>query len=156
MIPVVAIYMGESLRDLKNKSLYLGFALFSAVAITLFSIWYFTSGIEELPTYWDVAIVTVPLDFNHDIKKFSKVYEMPAPIVVIGTKKVNEGSITIWYMRKRSGRYRTLDDFLMEANTIERGTYLIYYKDYTEALMGLYDSFTELQKGKIWNIGIVR
>jgi 4-amino-4-deoxy-L-arabinose transferase-like glycosyltransferase len=202
MIPVAAVYLGESLRDLKNKKVYLGFALFAAMAITLFSVWYFTGGIHELPTYWDVAIglliiyvlfvmvnlvfyiknvdsrigvffvtaiffvlftavtiVTVPLDFNHDIKKFSKVYKEPAPLVVVGTKQVNEGSktrVTIWYMRKRSGRFKTLDDFLKASDTIERGTYLIYYKEYTDELEGLYDSFTELQKGKIWNIGIVR
>ena len=59
--------------------------------------------------------ITVPLDFNRDIKNFADVYKEPAPIVVISSRKVDEGSktrVTIWYLRKRSTQYNTYEKFL--------------------------------------------
>ncbi len=102
--------------------------------------------------------ITVPLDFNSDIKSFADVYEGPAPIIVIGTKEVDEGSktrVTIWYMRKRSKQYKTFEKFLTVSGGIEKGTYLIFYNGYTDRLRELYGSFKILKIGKIWSIGVV-
>ncbi len=102
--------------------------------------------------------ITVPLDFNRDIKNFADVYKEPASIVVISSRKVDEGKktkVTIWYMRKRSKQYKTLEHFLEVSEEIEKGTYLIFYNGYAEELKEKYDSFNILKTGKIWNIGVV-
>ncbi|GAI92869.1 unnamed protein product [marine sediment metagenome] len=103
--------------------------------------------------------ITIPLDFNSDIKSFADVYEDSAPIVIISTREVDEGSktrVTIWYMRKRSKQYKTFEHFLEASGEIEKGTYLIFYNGYTDELQKLYESFKILKTGKIWSIGVVR
>jgi len=103
--------------------------------------------------------VTVPLDFNRDIKTFSNVvYDDHSPLVVIGSKEVDEGNkktVTIWYLKMRSVHYNSLNRFLKSAKNVQRGTYFIYYKDYTEKLRELYPTFHTLKMGTIWNLGRV-
>jgi 4-amino-4-deoxy-L-arabinose transferase-like glycosyltransferase len=123
-----------------------------------------TKGVFNLVIGFFVALtiftaVTVPLDFNTDIKTFADVvYDDPSPLVVIGSNKVNEGNkktATIWYLKMRSANYSSLDSFLKRVENVERGTYFIYYKDYSEKLYELYPTFYTLKKGKIWNLGRV-
>lgn len=200
MIPVPAIFMAESLKNIKNRKIYLLFASIPALVLTAFIILYIREG-RKYPAFADVAYgliiiyalfiimnvifyvkridakigvfsvvflflviytihtaITVPLDFNRDIKNFADVYEEPAPIVVISSRKVDEGrktTVTIWYMRKRSIQYKTLEHFLEVSEEIEKGTYLIFYNGYSEELKEKYDSFNILKTGKIWNIGVV-
>lgn len=103
--------------------------------------------------------VTVPLDFNRDIKTFSSVvYDDPSPLIVISTNKVNEGgkkTVTIWYLKMRSVQYNSLDRFLKRNKSVGPDTYLIYYRDYSEKLRELYPTFRTLKEGKIWNLGKV-
>ncbi len=199
MIPVMAIFIGDALKNLKNKKIYIYFASMAAIILGIFLFFYGKEG-QKYPAFTDVVYgliiiyslfiifnlvllfkkiepkygvffivftffimftihtaITVPLDFNRDIKNFADVYKGPAPIVVISTKKVNEGSktrATIWYLRKRSKQYKTFDHFLKNSDKIEKGTYLIFYNAYTEDLKKLYVSFKVLKTGKIWSIGI--
>lgn len=107
-----------------------------------------------------LTAVSVPLDFNADIKSFAEVvYEKQSPMVIINTKEVNEGSKktrpVYWYMRMEAKEYRTLERFLKDADTVQAGTYLLYYKNYESSLKNLYPSFEVLQRGKIWSIGLV-
>jgi 4-amino-4-deoxy-L-arabinose transferase-like glycosyltransferase len=103
--------------------------------------------------------VTVPCDFNWDIKSFAGVvYDDPSPLIVVRSGKVNEGrkrTVTVWYLKMWSENYESLDQFLERASDIQRGTYLIYYRDYASTMQGLYPSFRVLKKGKIWEIGRV-
>ncbi len=108
-----------------------------------------------------LTAVTVPLDFNADIKSFAKiVYEKPSPVIVINTKEVNEGSRKgrpiYWYMRMDAKEYRTLEKFQNSEKNVQAGTYLLYYKNYEGGLQNLYQSLDVLKRGKIWNIGLVR
>lgn len=199
MIPGMVIFMGDALKNLKNKKIYIYLASMAALILGIFIFFYGKEG-QKYPTFTDVVYglitiyslfiifnlvllfkkiepksgvfyvvftffimftvhtaITIPLDFNRDIKNFADVYKGPAPIVVISTKKVNEGSktrATIWYLRKRSKQYKTLDHFLKNSDKIEKGTYLIFNKGYTEDLKKLYESFKVLKTGKIWSIGI--
>jgi 4-amino-4-deoxy-L-arabinose transferase-like glycosyltransferase len=107
-----------------------------------------------------LTAVTVPLDFNADIKRFAEaVYEKPSSIVIINTKEVNEGSgkarPVYWYMRMDAKEYRTLEKFLKDADTVRAGTYLLYYKNYETDLKSLYPTLEVHQRGKIWSIGLV-
>jgi len=107
-----------------------------------------------------LTAVSVPLDFNADIKSFAQVvYEKQSPMVIINTKEVNEGSgkarPVYWYMRMDAKEYRTLERFLKDADTVQAGTYLLYYKNYESSLKNLYPFFEVLQRGKIWSIGLV-
>lgn len=201
MIPVLAIFLGESLKNIKNRKIYLFFASVSAITVIVFLVIYGKEG-HRYPTYRDFVYgliiiyalfsilniifflrkidakigvfslvfiffisytihtaITVPLDFNSDIKSFADVYKNSAPIVVISTREVNEGSktrVTIWYMRKRSKQYKTFEHFLEASGEIEKGTYLIFYNGYSDELQRLYESFKILKTGKIWSIGVVR
>jgi 4-amino-4-deoxy-L-arabinose transferase-like glycosyltransferase len=109
--------------------------------------------------YTVFGAITVPDDFNRDIKSFSEVvYGEPSPLIVIGSKKVNEGSkktVTVWYMRMWSENYPSLGDFLKVAPEVKSGTYLIFNRDYTDDLQELFPSFSVLKMGVIWNIGRV-
>lgn len=200
MVPVLAIFLGESLKNIKNRKIYLFFASVSVIVVIVLLILFSREG-HRYPTFSDVFLgfiaihalftiinavfflkrvegrvgvfsivfiffvmftihtaITVPLDFNSDIKSFADVYEEPAPIVVISTKEVDEGSktrVTIWYMRKRSKQYKTFEKFLTVSGEIEKGTYLIFYNGYTDRLQELYGSFKILKIGKIWSIGVV-
>jgi len=201
MIPVFTIFLGHTIATVKNRRMYLYFALLSSMALILFLIAYSFEG-NKYPTYRDVVIgltlvyslfiiicffcyfrrtatktgiplivvsffiaftlhtaVTVPLDFNSDIKNFADVvYDEPSPLIVIGSKKVNEGqkkTVTKWYLKMSSTHYKSLDQFIKIANQVSRGTYLIYNNEYTDSLSDLYDSFKVLKTGVIWNIGII-
>jgi 4-amino-4-deoxy-L-arabinose transferase-like glycosyltransferase len=107
-----------------------------------------------------LTAVSVPLDFNADIKSFAEVvYEKPSPMIIINTKEVNEGSKktrpVYWYMRMEAKEYRTLERFLKDADKVQAGTSLLFYKKYESRLKNLYPSFEVLQRGKIWSIGLV-
>ncbi len=201
MIPALAIFLGESLKNIKNRKIYLFFASISAIVVVVFIVIYSKEG-HRYPTYRDFVYglvtiyalfmimniifffrridakigvcslvfiffisftvhtaITVPLDFNSDIKSFADVYEDSAPIVVISTREVDEGSktrVTIWYMRKRSKQYKTFEHFLEASGEIEKGTYLVFYNGYTDELQKLYESFKILKTGKVWSIGVLR
>jgi len=200
MIPILAMFLGKSLSNIKSRKAYLSLFIFALIVLTVFLILY-SKEASRYPTYKDVVIglvtiytifiivnailfikktdgkiglfmvvfiffitftihtaITVPLDFNSDIKSFASVYKLPAPIYVISTNKVNEGNktrATIWYMRKRSIQYNNLDHFIKDAKKVEKGAYLIFYKDYTYKINEIYNNFKVLQSGKIWNIGVV-
>ena len=103
--------------------------------------------------------ITVPLDFNADIKSFREViFQKPNTLVIINTREVREGhykvGATKWYLRMDADQYRTLDLFLPEAMEYRRGTYYIYYNKYTDVLKETYDTFTVLRTGKVWNLGV--
>jgi hypothetical protein len=74
----------------------------------------------------------------------------------VSSDTVNEGNkktATIWYLKMRSRNYQSLDDFKRAASNVKSGTYLIFYKEYTNDLQVLYPSFAVLKQGRIWNIG---
>jgi len=105
--------------------------------------------------------ITVPLDFNADIKKFSKLkIDKSKPLIIINTNEVNEGHYkrrpVYWYMKMRSQEYNTFDSFLKHSKKLKHGTYILYYKGYTNKLEKMYSSFEIIEKGKIWNIAILK
>jgi uncharacterized membrane protein len=103
--------------------------------------------------------VTVPLDFNPDLKAFGRiVYDESSPFVVIGTDEVNEGNKTFatkWYLKMDSIQYRTIDEFENAADGIENGTYVMLYRGDAEKVGGMFSSFETLKKGIVWNLGRV-
>jgi 4-amino-4-deoxy-L-arabinose transferase-like glycosyltransferase len=104
--------------------------------------------------------VTVPLDFNADIKSFGKlVYDKPSPVVVINTKEVNEGRnkrrAVYWYLKMNASEHRTLEDFLAQQDSVKKGSYLIYYKAYNAQLRSHFPSLAVLKAGRIWNLGVI-
>ena len=103
--------------------------------------------------------VTVPLDFNSDLKKFSRViFNKPSPLVVISTDRVNEGgktTATIWYLKMSSVQYSSLEEFKNAIGQIKKGTYLMFYREYTESLNEIFTRFEVLEEGKIWNLGLI-
>jgi 4-amino-4-deoxy-L-arabinose transferase-like glycosyltransferase len=105
------------------------------------------------------SAVTVPLDFNRDLKEFSRViYNEPSPLVVISTNRVNEGgktTATIWYLKMPSVQYNSLEEFRKAIGQIQKGTYLMFYKGYTEDLNRMFSSFKVLKEGRIWNLGLI-
>ena len=103
------------------------------------------------------AAITVPCDFNRDIKSFSEVvYDDTSPLMVVSSDKVNEGNkktATIWYLKMRSANYGSLGAFKRAAPNVKSGTYIIYYREYTSDLQALFPTFAVLKRGVIWNIG---
>lgn len=98
--------------------------------------------------------VTVPMDFNRDIRGFAKHYRRPSPLYVIHSKKVNEGGKSnpiYWYMDTEPVEFSDLRSFEEAAGEVDRGSYLIFNKEYTEELESLLPSLELVQKGKIWN-----
>jgi 4-amino-4-deoxy-L-arabinose transferase-like glycosyltransferase len=101
--------------------------------------------------------ITVPLDFNHDLKRFgSIVYDDPSPFVVVSTNRVNEGNkttATIWYLKMDSTQYGSLEKFRKASDNIEEGTYVMFDREDTENIRSMFDSFDVLMYGRIWNLG---
>jgi len=101
--------------------------------------------------------ITVPLDFNPDLKRFgSIVYDDPSSFVVVSTNRVNEGSkttATIWYLKMNSTQYGSLDAFRKASGGIAEGTYVMFYREDTDKILSMFESFDVLMNGKIWNLG---
>lgn len=101
--------------------------------------------------------ITIPLDFNSDLKRFgSIVYDDPSPFVVVSTDRVNEGSkttATIWYLKMNSTQYGSLDKFRKSSGGMEEGTYVMFYREDTDKILSMFESFDVLMNGKIWNLG---
>jgi 4-amino-4-deoxy-L-arabinose transferase-like glycosyltransferase len=99
--------------------------------------------------------VTVPMDFNRDLRKFASLYEYPAPLYMVRTREISETgkqNPLYWYMRKRSEGYRDFESFAGSVSEIEKGSFVIFYKGDTGRMLGLFPSLTVLQTGRIWNI----
>jgi len=202
MIPAVSLFLGITLKKIKNQKIFLYFAFIAFLAIAVVTGVYIKIH-RTYPTYRDVIIglaivyllfviynfifyfskikanrgilygtvmfficftiftaITVPLDFNADIKSFSEVvYEEQSPLIIINTKEVNEGGnkrrAAYWYLKMRDSEYRTFDHFINKSDKIKRGTYLIYYNGYERKLKSIHSSFKVLKTGKIWNIGVI-
>jgi len=203
VIPIVAVYLGETLREVQDRKIFLYLAGCAFIVSLIFGV-YVSMEIDQYPTYKDVVVglfciyavfialnivfyflkrdtnvklllitliyfviftttaaITVPVDFNADIKSFKEVvYNEQNPLIVINTKEVNEGNIKTgvakWYLRMVPKEYRTMDLFIPEADLYGDGTYFIYYYKYTEKLKSIYDTFEVLKAGKVWNLGIIR
>jgi 4-amino-4-deoxy-L-arabinose transferase-like glycosyltransferase len=200
-IPILAIYLGETLSGVKDRKIFIYLAAFAFFTISIFLIWV-SREIDRYPTYRDVVLglfimyvlfigyavtfyfmkgdinvkllfvttiffivfsittaIIVPLDFNADIKSFREViFQKSNTLVIINTKEVDEGHYKIgatkWYLRMDAKQYRTLDVFIPDAKEYTRGTYYIYYYKYTDTLKEIYDTFTVLKTGKVWNLGV--
>lgn len=107
-----------------------------------------------------MAWVTVPLDFNPDIKSFAPVYQGPAPVYVIGSKKADEGRkkrVIYWYLGTPDTRqYGSLQSFRERVEEVPGGSYLVFNREYTGELKGHYPSLEVLKEGIVWNIGVCR
>jgi 4-amino-4-deoxy-L-arabinose transferase-like glycosyltransferase len=100
--------------------------------------------------------VTVPMDFNRDLRDFSSQYRHPAPLYVVRSKRVNEGGKAhplYWYMRKDPVEFSDFEAFSGAVDTIERGSYIIYDKGYDDSMNALLPTFEPLELGRIWNLG---
>jgi hypothetical protein len=100
--------------------------------------------------------VTVPMDFNRDLRDFAPTYEYPAPLYMVRTREVEETgkkNPLYWYTRKIPVGYRDFAKFAEEKQQIKKGSYIIYYRGDTERMIALFPSFELLQTGRIWNIG---
>ena len=166
---LLIVFAVEGGRHPTYRVVFLGLAalygLFCAASLLLYA----RRAPAEKGVFWLVAgffisftlltAVTVPLDFNSDIKTFSRVvYDQRSPLYVVGSSKVNEGNkrtVTIWYLKMRGVDYKSLDQFTKRVPNPERGSYIIYNREYRERLGELYPTFTTLKTGRIWNIGRV-
>ena len=101
--------------------------------------------------------ITVPLDFNPDLKKFSRVvYDVPSPLVVVSNSSVNEGgktTATIWYLKMKSTQYGSVDEFKKAFGGITEGTYVMFYRGDSEEIRAMFRSFEIMKHGTIWNLG---
>ncbi len=165
----IFLYLKEGSKYPAFRDVAIGLITVYAIYIIINLVIYFRRIVSDAGIFLLVTIffiiftvhtaVTVPLDFNKDIKSFSDVlYDEPSPLIVIATDKVNEGSkttATIWYLKMPSIQYNSFDVFKRDIKQIEKGTYLIYYREYTEKLYKLFSSFKELKTGRVWNLGVV-
>jgi 4-amino-4-deoxy-L-arabinose transferase-like glycosyltransferase len=202
-IPILAIYLGGTLREVKDRKIFIFLAAFACLTLSIFLIWVLRE-INRYPTYRDVVVgltimyvlfigytaffyflkgdtnlklfimvsiffivfsittaITVPLDFNADIKSFrGVVYQKPNDLILINTNEVNEGrykrGATKWYLRMDAVQYGTIDSFLPDAEKYTHGAYFIYYYKYTNQLNNIFDTFTVLKTGQVWNLGVTR
>lgn len=106
------------------------------------------------------AWITVPLDFNQDIKSFAPVYQGPAPVYVIGSKQANEGRkkrVIYWYFdTANTAQYGSLSSFTDQVGDPPDGSYMLFYHGYTSELEKRYPSLQVLDTGIVWNIGVIR
>ncbi|MFW6180784.1 MAG: hypothetical protein ACOC8N_03470, partial [Spirochaetota bacterium] len=107
-----------------------------------------------------MAWITVPLDFNPDIKSFAPDYRGPAPVYVIGSKKADEGNkkrVIYWYLGTEDSRqYPSLQAFRERVQELPAGAYLIFNREYTGELAVQYPSLEVLEEGIVWNMGVYR
>lgn len=107
-----------------------------------------------------MAWITVPLDFNPDIKSFARAYRGPAPVYVIGSKKADEGNkkrVIYWYLGTEDTRqYGSLQAFRERVQELPAGSYLIFNHEYTGELADRYPSLQVLEEGIVWNMGVYR
>jgi 4-amino-4-deoxy-L-arabinose transferase-like glycosyltransferase len=102
------------------------------------------------------AAVTVPMDFNRDLRDFTRVYKYPAPLYMVRTREIEETgkkNPLYWYTRKIPVGFRDFETFAEARSRIEEGSFIIYYREDTERMTALLPSFEILQTGRIWNIG---
>ena len=103
--------------------------------------------------------MTVPLDFNPDLKAFGRiVYDDPSPFVVVGTREVDEGNKTFatkWYLKMNSVQYPTVADLDENRDAMENGTYVMYYGGDADRVESMFGDFEILKEGIVWNLGRV-
>ena len=104
------------------------------------------------------AAVTVPMDFNRDLRRFAKTYEYPAPLYMVRTREINETGKSkplYWYTRARVKGYRDMDSFIESKPPVERGSFIIFYRGDMDEMSQLLPTLSVLQTGKIWIIARV-
>jgi 4-amino-4-deoxy-L-arabinose transferase-like glycosyltransferase len=109
-------------------------------------------------TFTITTAVTVPMDFNRDLRNFAPVYEYPAPLYMVRTREINEmgkSKPLYWYTRARVSGYRDLNSFIESEPSVEKGSYIIFYKDDVNEMTGLFPNLSIRETGKIWTIAIV-
>jgi hypothetical protein len=114
----------------------------------------FTAVLVFFSAFTLTVAVTVPMDFNRDIRVFAQWYRHPAPLFVIHSKQVNEGGKSnplYWYMRRKPVEFADLDAFSEAVDDIPRGSYLLFNGEYREELTVLLPSLELLGRGDIWD-----
>jgi len=101
------------------------------------------------------AAVTVPMDFNRDLRKFASLYEYPAPLYMVDSGEINEtgkAKPIYWYMRTQPEEYDDVASLKESKFRLERGTFIIFYKSDIDDMLELFPTLSVLKTGKIWTI----
>jgi 4-amino-4-deoxy-L-arabinose transferase-like glycosyltransferase len=112
-------------------------------------------------TFTAGAAVTVPLDFNADIKSFrSVVTDTRAPLIFVNTRAVDEGKVkaraTIWYLGMDAVQYGSVESFAAQGGDLAPTTHIIFYRGEEREIRRIVPSLAVLRRGRIWSIGVVR
>jgi len=104
------------------------------------------------------AAVTVPMDFNRDLRRFARLYEYPAPLYMVRTREISETGKSkplYWYTRARVEGYRDMNSFIESKPSVESGSFIIFYKGDIDEMSQLLPTLSVLETGKIWIIARV-
>jgi hypothetical protein len=102
------------------------------------------------------AAITVPMDFNRDLRNFALYYKFSASFYVIHSPRVNQHGRCkplYWYMRKRPQEFKNLEMFIEIKDQVPWDSYLIFNKDDAKVLEKTFPSVEILKTSKLWNIG---
>jgi 4-amino-4-deoxy-L-arabinose transferase-like glycosyltransferase len=169
LVVAVLLYAFFTLRHTypTYRDVVLGLVIVYAILIFTCMLFYFRRTAPDMGSFLLAGVffiaftvetaITVPLDFNPDLKDFSKIiYEEPFPLAVVSNRSVNEGgktTATIWYLKMNSTQYGSVEEFGKALEGIERGTYVMFYRGDAEKIRPMFKSFETLADGAIWSLG---